>query len=196
MNKLSHSSNDAELYELLKKIQNGDMGVFEHLLKQYERLIDAMTRRFSNAVSAADVDDLRQEATLALYRAAMRYDTAQSNVQFGLFAKMCIQNRLVSHLRKLKKQENVVLLEDDLLASESEDSENDPATHLIEEESYLTLSKQVRGALSEQENHIWWLYLSGRTAKEIAALIGKNEKSVQNSIYRIRRKLRTVIPYS
>ena len=35
---------------------------------------------------------------------------------------------------------------------------------------------------------------SGRTAKEIAHRLGKNEKSIQNAIYRIRRKLRTEIP--
>ncbi len=191
---ISSSSFDAELHELLKSIQNGNSGVFEALLNRYDNLIRTMTSQFGTAVSAADADDLRQEAILALYRAAMRFDLAQKDVQFGLFAKTCVRHALISHLRKQKKQEAVVLLDEDLLKAQSEQSEQDLEARLIEEESYLALSEQIRLSLSEQENRIWWLYLSGRTAKEIAVCVGKNEKSVQNAIYRIRRKLRTVIP--
>ena len=35
---------------------------------------------------------------------------------------------------------------------------------------------------------------SGHTAKEIARELGKEEKSVQNAIYRIRKKLRATLP--
>lgn len=190
----SYPSFDAELYDLLKSIQSGNSGAFEALLNRYDRLICAMTGRFFDTVSVADADDLRQEAMLALYRAAMRFDLDQKEVQFGLFAKTCIRHALISHLRKLKKQEAVVLLEDDLTEAQPNDTAHDPGAQLIEEESYLRLSAQIRASLSEQENRIWWLYLSGRTAKEIASSIGKDEKSVQNAIYRIRRKLRTIIP--
>jgi len=190
----THSSFDSELYELLNRIQSGDSGIFEELLNRYDRLICTMTGRFGSTVSAADADDLRQEAILALYRAAMRFDLEQKEVQFGLFAKTCIRHALISHLRKQKKQEALVLLEDDLLEAQAEEGERDPGARLIEEESYLSLSAQIRDALSDQENRIWWLYLSGRTAKEIAVCVGKDEKSVQNAIYRIRRKLRTIIP--
>ena len=159
---------DAELHELLKSIQNGNSGRFEALLNRYDRLICTMTNRFGTSISAADADDLRQEAILALYRAAMRFDLAQKEVQFGLFAKTCIRHALISHLRKQKKQEAVVLLEDDLLEAQPEQSERDPGARLIEEESYLAISERIRISLSEQENRIWWLYLSGRTAGEIS----------------------------
>ena len=187
---------DTELYDLLNKLQDGDTVGFEQLLTRYEPLIDSMVHRFLVTAPTADLDDLRQEATLALYRAATHYDTTQTNVQFGLFAKTCIHNALSSHLRLLKKQESLLFLEDDFAATESDFTHIDPASRLIEEESYTQLSNRVREVLSELENRIWWLYLSGRTAKEIAVLIDKDEKSVQNSVYRIRRKLRAIIPYS
>ena len=62
------------------------------------------------------------------------------------------------------------------------------------DEAYTELYLRIRAALSTYENQIWWLYHSGRTAKEIAGVLGKSEKSIQNAIYRIRRKLRTEIP--
>ena len=188
--------NDTELYDLLKKMQDGDMIGFEALLDQYAPLVDSMTRRFLAVAPSADADELRQEASLALYRAAMHFDVTQKNVQFGLFAKTCIQNALASQLRTLKKQESVVLLEDEFGDVETDNTLSDPASRLIEEESYMRLYNRILGVLSESENRIWWLYLSGYTAREIAKMIGKDEKSVQNSVYRIRRKLREIIPYS
>ena len=74
--------------------------------------------------------------------------------------------------------------------------DDDPAKRLVEEESYLALSRRIHDVLSPFENQIWWPYLSGRTAGEIAKQVGSNEKAVQNAIYRIRKKLRAVIPYS
>ena len=82
-----------------------------------------------------------------------------------------------------------------MLAGTADVDEN-PAQSLIERESFLMLYQLISGELSDYENRIWWMYLSGRTAKEIAEQMGKDEKSVQNAIYRIRRKLRSVIPNS
>ena len=131
---------------------------------------------------------------LAFYRALMHYDAAQTEVQFGLYAKLCIKNALYSHLRKLKRQQDLLL--EDQTAAICADPEGDPADRVMEQESYLELSRTIHDVLSEYENQIWWLYLSGRTAKEIADHLGRDERSVQNAVYRIRKKLRTVIPYS
>ena len=70
----------------------------------------------------------------------------------------------------------------------------DPLDLVIAHESYLELCKKVQDQLSDYESKIWWLHFAGRTPKEIAALVGKDEKSVTNAIYRIRQKLRKKIP--
>jgi hypothetical protein len=100
-----------------------------------------------------------------------------------------------AYLRKLKKHENVILVDAENASAISHDV-TDPAKRLIDEEAYLSLYRRIREALSEYENQVWWLYLSGRTASEIGKQLGKDARSVQNAVYRIRRKLRSVIPYS
>lgn len=166
-------------------------------MDRYTPLIDSMTLRFCHAeISAQDREDLRQEAVICFYRALMHFDTTQDKVQFGLYAKECIRNGLISNLRALKKHENLLLLDDSMFSGTDPDVSEDPARKLMEDEAYLALSRRIRDSLSAYENRIWWLYLAGRTAKEIALLTGKDEKSVQNAIYRIRKKLRTVISYS
>ena len=185
---------DPALISLILKAQGGDQDAFEELLDRYTPLIDSMVSHVgADGFSLQDREDLRQEALVAFFRALTHYDTEQTAVQFGLYAKLCIKNAIYSHLRRWKGHPSTLPLEDEGLPREEE---SDPARRMVEEEKYLELSRVIRETLSEYENKIWWLYLSGRTAVEIAETLKKDEKSVQNAIYRIRKKLRTVIPNS
>lgn len=186
------------LTDLLLQAQGGDQKAFEELLDRYAPLIDSMTRQFSAnpTFSVQDREDLRQEALVAFYRALTQFDTDRGQVQFGLYAKECIRNRLISHLRTLKRHGQVLSLEESETVDEHPSDSENPADRMAEEEAYLALCRQVSGILSDYENRVWWLYLSGRTAKEVAVLMGCDEKSVQNAIYRIRKKLRSGLPYS
>ncbi len=178
---------------LLARQNNED--AFEELLTCYTPLIESMTAQFSSPHhTAEDREDLRQEAVLGFYKALMHFDIAQDKVQFGFYAKECIRNRLISYLRSIKKQEHVRLLSDEEPYEEVVDSDEDPATRLIRREAYLALYDQICKTLSPYENRVWWMYLSGRTAEEIARMEGRDQKSVQNAVYRIRQKLRAVIP--
>lgn len=183
-----------ELSNLILQARKGDQQAFEQLLDLYTPLIDSMTAKFCTALSAQDGEDLRQEALVAFYHAVSSFRVEQTEVQFGLYAKDCIRNRLISHLRTLKKHEHIVFLDDEesTTSLKTEDDSN-PAKRLMDEEAYLALYRQVKQTLSEYENRVWWLYLSGRTAKDIADSMQTEEKSVQNALYRIRKKLRSAI---
>ncbi len=177
------------LQELLLAARSGDQRAFEVLLEQYTPLVDSMAA--SHAERAGDSalrEDFRQEACIAFYHAVAHYEP--SAVTFGTYAKECIRNRLISCLRSLRKQSTVVSLEED---GEKAD-ESDPASRIVEEENYQALYRRIESALSPYENRVWWLYLSGRSAKEIAQRLGETERSVQNAVYRIRKKLRETIP--
>lgn len=181
------------LPELILQTRNGNQEAFEILLERYSPLIRSMTSQYCAQLSEQDKEDLYQEALLAFYRAARSYRLEQTQVQFGLYAKECIRNRLISHLRKLKKQEQFLSAEADEI-SELPSEQTDPVKLFLEEEAYILLYRKIKEVLSEYENRVWWMYLSGRTAKEIAAAFQTEEKSVQNALYRIRRKLRSIIP--
>ena len=102
MSKQSTPLIDAEVLALIESAQKGDESAFEALLSRYEPLIDSLVKPLlDETVSTVDeCDDLHQEATIGFYRALMRFNYAQSEVSFGLYAKICIRNHLVSYLRK------------------------------------------------------------------------------------------------
>ena len=171
--------------ELINAARDGDENAFEALLEVYEPLIDAMSRSFANASEDSEShEDLRQEACIALYKAVQTYDSTQAEVSFGLYAKMCVRNRLISYTRKLRRREPVLPLEGRIK------TEEDVAQGIVAQEAYMELYRRIEAVLSPYESHVWWLYLSGQTTGAIAAQLGKDERSVQNAIYRIRKKLR------
>ncbi|MBR2721182.1 MAG: sigma-70 family RNA polymerase sigma factor [Clostridia bacterium] len=184
------SSDQIKNHELLAQAQAGDQKAFETLLERYTPLIEAMTAQFSTPdTSLQDREDLRQEAWIALCGAVTHYRPDVGSASFGTFAKVCIRHRLISHLRTSSHQIEVLPLE-----AHGEIAEQvNPASHLVEEEAYRELYRNVRSKLSDLENRIWWLYLSGLTAKEVAHQLQCDEKAVQNAIYRIRKKLRSTI---
>ncbi len=182
------TDNRSILNSLLVAAKAGEQHAFEELLKRYSPLIDSLTGVF--ALSDPDADDFRQEACIAFYHAIKHFDTDQEKVQFGLYAKTCIRNRLISYARTIKRHEGEVSLSESVESDESAD----PARTLMEKEDYLALYRHIESVLSSYENRVWWMYLSGRTAREIASIFGRDERSVQNAIYRIRKKLRQSLP--
>ena len=119
----------------------------------------------------------------------MAYDLEQTEVEFGLFAKICIYNALVSVLRSHKKRSAEQLAQSPE-KMQDEQAFEDPTSMMLEQERLKSLYAVIRKNLSDFEYTIWQLYMSGRSASEIASLLSTDKKSVSNAIYRIRRKLR------
>ena len=177
---------EKNITELILKIRNGDNGAFELLCEQYNALIDSMSRKYSSMYPDENdlSDDFSQEAKLAFYNAALKYNIEDEKVTFGAYAKVCIRNRLVSYLRRASSKKR--------RKSKSNDEDNtkslqDTVIQRELEEKLISLAEKV---LSNYELRIFRMYARGAKAKEISAKIGKDEKSVNNAIFRIRSKLK------
>jgi len=186
-----------ELLERIKKAQTGDQKSFEMLRDAYEPLIGACSHKHTvDGMNSQDVEDLRQEALVNFYRAVCSYDCESHGVEFGLYAKICIDNGLVSFLRSYArgKRRVTVSLDDGEVEYTDPNTEVDFLQSLVDSEKQAELVRMVKKHLSDYENRIWWRYVSGKRASDIATEIGApSAKSVSNAIYRIRCKLRTVI---
>ena len=182
--------NRTEVKKLILGARGGSEDDFNELLSRYKPLIESLVSKFSaDEILRCQTDDLRQEATLAFYNTVLEFDMEQEEVEFGLYAKMWITFSLRSLREKQKKRQRELLLEtisDDYYVCDSED----PTGKILEQERVRAIYKIIRANLSEYEFEIWQLYVSGRSAKEIGSLVGRDVKSVNNTIYRARKKLR------
>lgn len=188
-------SYDDIVRNLILQVRKEDQEAFEELFELYEPLISSFATRFSNnGVSSQDVEDFRQELTVAFYNSTISYDLSQTDVSFGLYAKICMNNFFITQLRMLKKRRNAEALSLDREAwilGEMEAGE-DPSNEIIRLEEMRELNKKIKVALSEFENKVWKYYVSGCSSREIAEALGKTEKSIDNAVFRIRQKLKVL----
>ena len=89
-----------QLKHQIEKAADGSEESLNFLLNKYKPLIDAEVSRYTaEGMNNQDVADLRQEAAIAFCNAVCNYDDSLGGVEFGLYAKICISNSLVSFLR-------------------------------------------------------------------------------------------------
>lgn len=188
----------------LQKARKVDDDAFARLLRQYDPLISSLVSEFSKACPSVDMseDDLRQEAAIALYLAATSYK-ADKNVSFGLYAKVCIKNRLSTYMRRcLSRSVSQIVSEciDDCFdgersvsETEAAPSDEEPLNVLISNESFGELRNAVRSALTDREYEVFMLTAEGDSPAEIAEKLGKTVRSVYAAVQRIRKKLKKLI---
>lgn len=176
---------------LIADVQSGDRSAFSALLSMYRPLLYARISRFSP--SDTERDELYQDASLALYRAALCY-RSDTGASFGAFARVCVDNALISAYRKARATCGVCSLDalresgDEPLLHEG--AVSDPSLSLIEKEEASDLYRMALSCLSSYELQVFLYYIRGYASHEIAPALGRSEKSVANAIGRALSKLR------
>ncbi len=179
--------NDKEEYvlSLLGGVRSGARAAFFDLCECYRPLITSQVNLFS--VDGAFRDEMVEEAILALYRAALKY-RAGEGVTFGLFARICIKNALISAYRKEETHAHLSL--DELAAQLADEGMEAPDARLLLKEEAGDIYKLALSCLSGYEMRVFHMYIGGASVGEIALSLGRTEKSVANAIGRMLKKLR------
>lgn len=176
--------------QALEALQNGDSSAFAIIRSQYDALLASMVSKCLTAYHYdAEFDDLMQEASLALYKAASSYDLSQSNVTFGLYAKICVRNRLISAGRKLSRQKK----NESAVQREQFSAPDRMQKRYAEFAGLGDVTQVAESTLSELEKAVFSMYLQGCSYKEMALALNKSEKSIDNAIWRMKSKLKIAL---
>ena len=172
---------------LILKAKAGGELAFSQLLATYQPLLHSLSQRYAS-MCEGDVarEDFFQEAQIAFHKAIMSYDTNNSSITLGAYAKACVRNRLVSLVRKIKsKKRTKKELEYSCEAGSLQDN-------VVWRELGTKLLAHAENTLSPYEKKVFALYFKGHKAGEISKYLGKSEKSINNAIFRIRSKLKAI----
>ena len=99
---MNENKNRAEVNELIGQVREGNQEAFARMLEMYRPLLDSAVARFCK--DELFREDLYQEAVLVFYNAILNYDLENEGVEFGLYAKICVTNTLISQGRMLEKR--------------------------------------------------------------------------------------------
>ena len=179
--------------ELVAASKDGDNAAFEELSEKYAGMIASRVSSFASSLaseggsSSFSAEDLRQEAEIAFLRAVRTYDAEGKGkkVTFGLYARICVTNAMISLLRKSRSEVRRAK-ENGAVYGETFGAE-DPAFSGAEA---AELMRRAEAALSPYEYRVFREYVGGYRVREIAKDLGRSERSVSNALYRMKAKLR------
>ena len=75
----------------------------------------------------------------------------------------------------------------------SYDVHSNPETLVIGNENKKAIEKSIALSLSSLERKVLNLYLKGKSYVEIAKIIGRDEKSIDNALQRIKKKVEKIV---
>lgn len=171
--------------EVILLINGGEYEKFQIIIDRYLPSIVKIAKLYC---PENQVEDVVQEAILALYSAVKGYDSQKSS--FATFANLCIKRSVISHLRKNNSQKSIP--QELLLSIEEVDlpALENPESILIEKEDYKALTDNIKLELSNMEYTVLQLFLEGKSYSQIAASMDITEKAVGNALSRIRKKIK------
>ena len=188
--------------ELVLMAQNGDDAAQEYLLDKYKSLVRAKSRAYF--LIGADSEDIIQEGMIGLYKAVRDYNE-EKNASFRSFAELCVNRQMITAIKAATRQKHqplnsYVSLNKPGYEEESEQTYMDflqsssgsllnPEALLIGQENKSFLEDQMVKNLSSFETRVLVLYLQGRSYFEIANVLDKPEKSIDNALQRVKKKL-------
>ncbi|HEX2058792.1 MAG TPA: RNA polymerase sporulation sigma factor SigH [Actinomycetota bacterium] len=198
-NALSESGDE----ELVDRARGGDDKAIETLLHRYRHYARAKARTYF--LAGADREDIVQEGMIGLFK-AIRDFQIEKNTAFRAFAELCITRQIITAIKTATRQKHIPLnsyvslnkpaagggegdedrpLSDALIGS----AVVDPAELVISAEEIASIKQSVGRLLSDLETEVLQLYMDGKSYQEIADMLGRHVKSIDNALQRIKRKL-------
>ena len=180
--------------ELTQLAANGNMLACEFLLEKYKYLVRSVTAPYY--LAGGDREDLLQEGMIGLYNGIHCYKN-DKGIEFSQFARYCIKRNVITAVRAANRLKHIPLNNYISIWNENggETEEElpripDPEKLVIEEESLQQMQTDLQNCLSRLEYKVLSMFLEGKSYSDIAEELNKNEKSVDNALQRIRKKIK------
>lgn len=183
--------------------QGGNDEATDYLMKKYNNFVRAKARTYF--LIGADREDIIQEGMIGLFK-AMR-DYKESSSSFRSFAELCITRQIITAIKSATRLKhtplnNYISLSKPVYDNEEEATLMDvfivttkanPEEIFLKQEKYDFLVNKVSDVLSKYETTVFSMYMQGMPYTEIAKKLGKTDKSIDNAIQRIKKKLEAYI---
>ena len=181
-----------DINAILKKAQSGDNEAINLILEEYSKLLSFNAQKYY--LVGAEQEDLVQEGILGLLKAIKFYDETKSS--FSSFAFLCIRREMISAIRKANTQKNMVLILEDSAYFDDEghninnykSSESNPEEAYLLKEEIEEFKNFSENNFSKFEKEVLTYLIRGYSYREIAKILSKKLKSIDNTIQRIRKK--------
>ena len=188
-------------YELLDHIYSCDEDANEIMIYKYRPLTVNLAKKLIKYCNGGiDLNDLIQEGLVGLNEAINNF-REDKETNFGTYAKLCIQRRMYSVVKSTRTYKNKILNESISLEDEEDtnidrfliDNSNNPSDMLEENAYQEEILKKLNEQLTDLERQVFELKKNYFNYKEIADILEKDPKVIDNTIQRIKTKLKKIM---
>ena len=170
----------------------------EEIIKEYGEDVKAIAKRYF--ISDGSIDDLYQEGLIGLTQGYKTYDISHGAVgsnAFKSFVLMCAKRQIIDAVKKSNSKRNLPMT--NFVSLSSDDFVESPSFAPTTEETFEErIINRVSGddnadvvlGLSEFERQVLDLFLEGLKQSEIATELNKPVKSIDNTLQRIKTKIK------
>lgn len=194
--------------EIVALIRDGDQCAMDYLLEKYKHL--ARNKAKALFLIGGDRDDLIQEGMIGLYKAIRDFDSTKDSSFFN-FADLCISRQIYTAINASNRKKNIPLNTYISLYSpaygENGDAEekeklvdtihqgnvSNPEELVIDKENTSMIEYELVRRLSNLEKQVLDLYMRDLKYIQIAEVLGKEPKAIDNALTRIKTKLNQVL---
>ena len=181
--------------ELISRFKNGESEILDYLMEKYKNMVRKKARTMF--LIGGENDDLIQEGMIGLFKAVRDYQLDR-DAAFQTFASICVDRQIYNAIQSSNRQKHQPL--NSYISLSEQDGENEehlgdnwgenPESIIIDQENVQDLEQEITATLSPMENQVLEYYLAGNGYGEIAQIMGKTPKSIDNALQRIRIKIR------
>lgn len=186
--------------EIVRLANDKNAIAFEFLMQRYKSFVKGKARSYF--LVGADRDDIIQEGMIGLFKAVRDFDITR-NTSFKSFAEICITRQIISAIKSATRQKHIPLnsyvslnkpiYEEEngrtLLDVIEENRITDPMELFISGEDMDRIHSTIGQILSELELKSLLSYLDGNSYNEIALELNRHEKSIDNALQRVKKKM-------
>lgn len=175
---------------------------FERVVLRYHKIILRYVKTYY--LPGGDYRDMYQWGLIGLYKAVCHFDEERGR-SFRLIAELNIKNTIKSAVTMYNRKKHYILNEALSLNTLTESPgmngqlesvvllnkklPDDPAALIIEKEAISTINGELSNVLSNLEKRVIDLHIEGYKQREIAQILGLQEKVVDNAVQRARNKM-------
>jgi RNA polymerase sporulation-specific sigma factor len=177
----------------------------EILFEKYQYIINLIIKKYIIASKKYNVEynDLYQEALVGFTDAINRYNDTSSSLP--TFITLCVDRRLQVIIKKASRLKNKIMnsslslehvydnYEQPLMDLLSDENKNNPLHNLEDDENCKVLINEIEKNLSSNEKEVFYLMLKNYNYLEIAEILNKTSKQIDNCIQRIKSKSKNIL---
>ncbi|HAB66275.1 MAG TPA: hypothetical protein DCE23_02805 [Firmicutes bacterium] len=193
-------------YELISMIHESSDDAKDILFEKYRYIIDIEVKKYLRACKGLgyDYNDLYQDALVGFSDAINSYRDDKKTA-LPSFITLCVDRKLQVSIAKAGRLKNK-MINDSLSLEESygsfsiplrdllsDNSQNDPLENILKEEKLEELRKEIKDKLSDSEYDVYLLMIAGLKYDEIAEVLKKDLKQVDNAMQRVKNKIRKIL---